>query len=133
MKKLLLLMMAGLLIVSCQKEEVQEIFDYGKVKSFHINGDYKSQDNSLKFTITAINDSRCPSDVVCVWEGKADVTIEVENPLEETIVLSTYDNRIDTVENFSIELVDVLPYPVSTDTIELEDYNVTLKILEIQF
>ena len=126
-------MMAGIILVSCEKEEVQEVFAFGTEKSFHLNGDYKSSDNSLKFTITAINDSRCPSDVVCVWEGKADVTIQVENPLPETLILNTYDNVIDTFENFSIELVDVLPYPISTDTIELEDYNVTLKILEIQF
>lgn len=127
----LLLACASLLLVSCQKETLPETFDLGIEKSFQIDGEYLSSDNSLKFSISDINDSRCPSDVVCVWEGKADVTIKVESPQPGTIVLSTYDNLIDTVGNFSFELKDVSPYPISTETIELEEYNLTLKITEL--
>ena len=132
MKKLFLLLIAlGILMVSCNEEELPEVFNFGVEKDFQLNGEYQSSDNSLKFTITAIDDSRCPSDVVCVWEGKADVTIKVESPVPGTIVLSTYNNLTDTVGNYSFELKDVSPYPISTETIELEDYDVTLKIMEL--
>jgi hypothetical protein len=70
--------------------------------------------------------------VVCVWEGKVDITIEMESPQSGSIVLSTFDNLIDTIDNFSFEIIEVLPYPISTSIIELEDYNVTLKIEELQ-
>jgi len=94
-------------IFACEKEEVNERFDFGMEKSFKIEGNYNSADNHLKFNITEINDST----------GK--------------ITLSTFDNLMDTVGNYSFELKDVLPYPISTETIELEEYEVTLKILEL--
>ena len=117
--------------ISCEKEIDPDSFSFGLENDFKINGEYHSVDNSLKFKITEINDSRCPSDVVCIWAGKTDVKIEVESPVTGTIVLSTYDNPVDTVGNFSFKIIDVLPYPISTKTIQLEDYNVTLKIVEL--
>lgn len=132
MKKILLILfIAALIFVSCNKETLPGTFIIGLEEDFQINIEYQSANNSIKFTITEINDSRCPGDVVCVWEGKADVKIEVESPQAGSIVLSTYDNLIDTVGNFSFELIDVSPYPISTENIKVEDYDVTLKILEL--
>lgn len=133
MKKLItLITISAFIIFSCEKNEIDENFDFGIEKSFQIEDHYLSHDNNLEFSITAINDSRCPSDVVCVWEGKADVTIKVESPQVGIITLSTYNNLIDTVGNYSFELKDVSPYPISTKTIKLEEYQVTLKILELE-
>lgn len=132
MKKICFLMiLSGILLVSCNDEEMPESFDMGVEKSFRTDIEYQSSDNQLKFSILNIDDSRCPSDVTCVWEGKADVTVEVKSPQTGTLILSTYNNQIDTVGNYSFELKDVSPYPVSTETINLEDYNVTLKIVEL--
>jgi len=125
----LFLALIAISFISCEKETVPDSFSFGLENDFKINGEYHSVDNSLKFKITEINDSRCPSDVVCIWAGKTDVKIEVESPVTGTIVLSTYDNPVDTVGNFSFKIIDVLPYPISTKAIQLEDYNVTLKIV----
>jgi hypothetical protein len=118
--------------ISCNKQELSDSFSLGLENEFKINGVYHSSDNSLKFSITEINDSRCPSDVVCVWAGKADVKIKVESPFSGNLVLSTMNNgfykNIDTLGNYSFQLVDVSPYPISTEEIKLEDYSVTLKI-----
>ncbi len=130
-KKFLLIMFIGLLIFSCKNETELENFSLGFEDNFRFGAEYQSNNNLLKFKITEINDSRCPSDVVCIWAGKTDVKIEVESPVTGTIVLSTYDNPVDTVGNFSFKIIDVLPYPISTKTIQLEDYNVTLKIVEL--
>ncbi len=117
--------------VSCDNETVSDSFSLGFESDFKINGDYHSVDNLLNFSITEINDSRCPSDVVCVWEGKADVKIDVKSPVSGLLILSTYDQLVDTIGNYSFELLDVSPYPISTRVIELEEYNVTLKIVEL--
>jgi len=117
--------------ISCDKESVSESFNLGLENDFKINGEYHSVDNSLNFSIIEINDSRCPSDVVCIWEGKADVKIEVKSPVQGTFTLSTYNHLKDTLGNYSFELKDVSPYPVSTKTIQLEEYDVTLKIEEL--
>lgn len=118
-------------LVSCDNETVSDSFSLGLENDFKINGEYHSTDNSLNFSVTEINDSRCPSDVVCVWQGKADVKIEVKSPVRGSIMLNTFDNLIDTLGNYSFELKDVSPYPISTKVIKLEEYNVTLKIVEL--
>jgi len=114
--------------ISCDEEPIPDSFSFGVENEFKINGDYHSIDNSLNFTITDVNDSRCPSDVVCIWAGKVDVKIKVESPVPGTITLSTYDNPVDTIGNYSFKITDVSPYPISTKTIKLEDYVVLLKI-----
>ncbi|GAB1450592.1 hypothetical protein MASR2M47_06480 [Draconibacterium sp.] len=126
-----LFLLTSISLVSCNKETVSESFSLGLENDFKIHGEYNSVDNSLNFEIVEINDSRCPSDVVCVWQGKADVKIEIKNPVRGSIMLNTFDNRIDTVGNYSFELKDVTPYPISTKVIKLEAYNVTLKIVEL--
>jgi len=128
----LFLALIAISFISCEKETDPDSFSFGLENDFKINGEYHSADNSLKFKITEINDSRCPSDVVCIWAGKTDVKIEVESPVTGTITLSTYNNPVDTVGNFSFKIIDVLPYPISTKTIQLKDYQVTLKIVELK-
>jgi hypothetical protein len=133
MKKFILAtFIAALLSVSCNNEELPDTFEIGSEQEFQFGELNQSDDNSLKFSITEINDSRCPSDVVCVWQGAAVVKIDIKNPQPAVIRLSTFDNLVDTVGKYSIKLVDVSPYPISTQSIELKDYHVILKIEEIQ-
>lgn len=129
-RKLFFIAFFGLVLSSCNYENEQDKLSTGFEEKFRPDTEY-FLDNSLKFKITEINDSRCPTDVVCIWAGKADVKIKVESPVSETFVLSTLDNKIDTVGNFSFELIEVSPYPVSTKTIKTEEYNVTLKITDL--
>lgn len=100
-------------------------------EDFQIGDEYFSEENSLEFKVSAIQDSRCASDVVCVWEGEAVVKVEVASPFSGTLELSTFDNQIDTLNNYSFELIQVSPYPISTEVIDLEDYEITLKIKEL--
>ncbi|HYQ59046.1 MAG TPA: hypothetical protein VEP89_17005 [Draconibacterium sp.] len=132
MRKLFVfIVLLGITIVSCHKEVLPELFNFDLEQEFKLHGNYESNDNSLQFSIVEINDSRCPVDVECVWAGKADVKIDVERPQQGSITLSTYDNLSDTVAGFSFELINVSPYPVSTETTELEDYEVTLRIVQL--
>ena len=129
-RKIFLLAFFGLVLFSCNYENEQDKLGTGFEEKFRPDTEY-FMDNSLKFKIIEINDSRCPTDVVCIWAGKADVKIKVESPVSETFVLSTLENKIDTVGNYSFELIEVSPYPVSTKTIKTEEYKVTLKITDL--
>jgi len=126
-------LLAVFLFVSCNKNELPDTFKIGFEEEFQHGEINLTNDNSLNFSIIEINDSRCPSDVTCIWEGKVDVKIEIKSPQKGNIILSTHNNRIDTFDVYSFELIDVSPYPITTETIELKDYKVTLKIEEIQF
>ena len=132
MKRLLLIPVFVLFLFSaCNDEEIPNAFEIGLEQDFQHGEINLSDNNTLKFLITEINDSRCPSDVVCVWAGKADVKIEIEAPQKGSLTLSTYDNRIDTFGVYVFQLIDVSPYPISTKNIELKDYDVKLKITEL--
>jgi hypothetical protein len=129
MKTLIWLLLApGIALFSCNSVNMTDTFSFDLEKSFQIGDAYFSTDHSLQFQITEINDSRCPSDVICVWQGEAVVKIEVKSPLTGTLELNTHNNLTDTIGSYSFELVDVSPYPVSTKTIELDEYQVTLLI-----
>ncbi len=128
MKTLFVLFTYLVLFSGCSEVIIPADFDLNEEESFKVNNEYMSTDNSLKIEIINIQDSRCPSDVVCVWQGEARVEIKLKESQTYSTVLSTYDNQIDTLGDYSIELIDVQPYPVSTEVIEMEDYHVKLKI-----
>lgn len=110
----------------CNKEEASKPFTLES--KFKIDQVFHITDNPLQFTIAEINDSRCPSDVVCVWAGQAEVKIIVKSPVQGTIVLNTFNHETDTLGAYVFQLVEVSPYPISTKTIALDEYEVTLKI-----
>lgn len=116
------------LFFSCETDEVKNDFIFGREERFVVNKEYISNDQSLKFSISEINDSRCPADVQCVWQGEALVAIKIVSSPPSEITLSTYDNLVDTVGIYSMELVDVSPYPLSTETLKDDDYTINLKI-----
>jgi hypothetical protein len=131
MKKLLLLIVPLVFLFSCHDEYFSDKFEFEEDNEFKINQKYLSEENNLKIEITNIEDSRCPADVVCVWQGEALVEIELEETQTFSTVLSTYDNQIDTLGNYSVELIDVQPYPLSDQVIKTEDYDITLRIKRI--
>jgi len=128
MKTLVLVSISLILMVACQDEPISEIFELNEEKVFMVNHEYELAGKNLQVKVTKIEDSRCPSDVVCVWQGEAKVTVATEQAGNFSTILSTYDNLIDTLGDYSIELISIQPYPVSDKVIKSEDYDVKLKI-----
>jgi len=87
----------------------------------------------IKF-VNVTEDSRCPSDVTCVWQGQAKILVNIEKngqSLGNFSLGSIVNDKKDTVQTFDhyfIQLVKVDPYPISTKKTELLDYVVTLKL-----
>jgi hypothetical protein len=69
-------------------------------------------------------DSRCPSDVVCIWEGegRVEIGLTVGDGPTVPVELSTGGPRTATQGGFTITLVELAPYPVSTRPHVPEDY-----------
>lgn len=89
--------------------------------------------NNLSIKVLNISDSRCPTGVVCVWQGEATVTLEVKenSSFDEaigTLILSTFHQPVDTVSGYIFRLIDVLPYPVYGVEVPEKDKKVVLKI-----
>ena len=90
--------------------------------------------NDLILEITGIDDTRCPIGQICSSSGNVFVTFEVYNngtSSQHKMKYSEMDQQsTDTIEGVVIEIVDVAPYRYSDDDINLEDYRVTIDVLE---
>jgi hypothetical protein len=74
-------------------------------------------------------DSRCPADAVCIQGGSAAVGITVTSDRSTNdYELHTGDMQPVRHEAFTIALVELVPYPFSSRTIEPEEYRATLTV-----
>ena len=90
-----------------------------------------AQVGSLRITFTGVTgDSRCPVDVVCVWEGDAVVRLSLRQSSgdAETRELHTADGRAVTFGGFSIALVRLDPAPRSTQPIPPASYRLVVRV-----
>lgn len=90
-----------------------------------------SEGLTLRFD-DVISDSRCPSDVVCVRAGEAEVKLSVKKGGAESSLLLveqglTSGLQVVKYSDYSIEF-RVEPYPVSTRVIAEADYQLKLKV-----
>lgn len=108
--------------IACEKsnEELLSI-DFGKAidleKSESVFYGSSSQ-NGLKVNVEEIYDSRCPLDVVCIWQGEAKVKLNIKSNIDSTsITLGISPNINDSLsfklnkENYQAILYSVNPYP----------------------
>jgi len=84
---------------------------------------------SENVTITFVEvtgDSRCPSDVVCIWQGQAMVTVAVRVGGTEigrqTLVIGADPAPSAAFGQYSVRLVGLEPYPQSSVPTDPEDY-----------
>ncbi len=83
-----------------------------------------------------LDDSRCPSQVACVWSGQARVAVAIwlADATPETKEFSTFSQPPDTTDThifqgFSIKLLTVTPYPETPgQPIPAGVYRVTLLV-----
>lgn len=81
------------------------------------------------------NDSRCPVDVVCVWQGNAEVEVGVALGMGPTVpyVLNTgSEPRSANLGTYQLTLVELRPAPVSTTSIPPATYVASLRLQRIR-
>lgn len=89
------------------------------------------------FTVKSVTeDSRCPKNVQCIWQGVASVELELMGiyTRPKTVVLSTttnpekgYFNTID-FNDLTIKLEEISPYPTQNKNFDTEKGNYTIGI-----
>jgi hypothetical protein len=78
-----------------------------------------------------LGDSRCPKDVVCVWEGEGRVELGLtmgDGPTTP-VELNTRGPVTVTYAGYVVTMLALDPYPVSTESHPAEDYVVRLRIV----
>lgn len=93
-----------------------------------------AQVESLTITfLRVVQDSRCPTDVLCFWRGDAEVELLVIHPEtgRKRIMLHTmWRRRATPVDEYLLRLNRLDPYPKTTFPIPQREYRVTLTVLE---
>lgn len=76
-------------------------------------------------------DSRCPSDVQCVWAGDAGINLGLQSTAAASQVSTLHtslDPRMVTYSGYRIRVVGLAPIPRSGSPIPAEKYVVTLEV-----
>jgi hypothetical protein len=87
---------------------------------------FDAENLEVKF-VAIDSDSRCPSDVACVWAGEVVVRLAVRKD-RRTKELAIKGNQNLPVEGFVVSVLEVLPPASSSQRIAPADYRVTLKV-----
>ena len=85
--------------------------------------------NGLEFILHDVDDSRCPSDVTCVWEGQVTATIQIQNQTHMKTVDFVLNDSYTFFSPYKIILRDVSPFPISTE--KPDDHIVTLVMFSL--
>ena len=82
--------------------------------------------NDLRLTFKSIEgDSRCPTDVVCVWAGDAEIALRIEQGNQAAVAAlhTTLDPKKTVWNGYTISLVTVTPTRKSTTSVDPADYR----------
>jgi hypothetical protein len=116
--------------------------EFGKPFGIKINQTafIESEDVRIKF-VDVTEDSRCPSDVVCVWEGQATILLDAvlgsedANRFHLTIrgsggSVDGNDSKI--IDQYSVTLASLQPYPKASEKIKPSDYVAELVVDKLE-
>jgi hypothetical protein len=93
----------------------------------------ESEDLDIQFT-DVIGDSRCPSETQCVFQGQVEITLHVvrgDRDLGNVNLIrqaGLENAAIAKLDGYSIQLLDVKPYPKTAQSIDLSDYTAILEV-----
>ena len=92
----------------------------------------RDQDLSVAFKAVGA-DSRCPSDVACVWAGDAELLLRLKGVpgVHDTILHTTLDPKTLTVSRTTLEVLGLSPAPVSTSGTDPRSYRLRLRVTSI--
>ncbi len=131
-----LLLTIAFLALSCNnKLKIKsDSFTLGVPFVVRMNKTAKQTNGDLQLTLTGIpEDSRCPVDVNCIWEGQVKLFIDAAVPsqksnLEFKVEKSKMGMVSNNFEGYKILINNVQPDPVSGEKTSLEEYVVELLV-----
>jgi hypothetical protein len=137
---LILIGLFAISVISLEKESFSQedtmsiVANLGSEFVLHMSQSAEIVDEDMRITFVNVTaDSRCPADVMCVWQGRAETQVFVQKGDEEFIVTLSIGGDSSPEESifdsYLIQLVELSPYPYSSKTIQAEEYAATFKII----
>ncbi|KAA3598412.1 MAG: hypothetical protein DWQ06_11875 [Calditrichaeota bacterium] len=110
-----------------KKESIDEVvkIDFGKTAKLG-NG------SEITFS-NLISDSRCPIGAKCVWEGTAEIGLELiqgeqRHKFSLELISKRKDSKLDTL-GYSFEFQSLTPYPKLNSEIPKENYQAAISVI----
>lgn len=107
------------------------------VTKLNFGASLQYEDIRIKF-VEVVQDSRCPKAVQCIWEGEVIVLIAIfknDKKVEQKKLtispkysLKEQIGNLFSSERLNISGFNVLPYPVASNKIPMEDYYIQLDV-----
>jgi hypothetical protein len=91
------------------------------------------KDHNINLTfIDVLEDSRCPSDVICIWEGTVtlEINIHYNNQDLGNFILNLTNLHKASFMGYYVQFENLEPYPISTETILKSSYYATFVVKE---
>ena len=96
---------------------------------FEIKMNQSVQFEDLELIFGDVEDTRCPLDVACPWEGDVTVRATIKNQTHRISAHFTPDYTFSYLTPYEITLVGIQPHPISTEKTE---YVATINISKIE-
>lgn len=106
---------------------------YGDTITLAYNECVNDPENRISICLdSVVNDSRCPTGVMCIWEGNAEVRFRLEQPDQRRVMFNLNTHRgfrnDTTISGYKITLTGLNPYPVYNRETDPRDYKAELLI-----
>lgn len=118
----------------CQKEDTVKSNDELPLNQEVVIGNGKTLENKseeISITMNAVvEDSRCPTEVDCVWEGDAKVKFlfTAGGKSNEINLHTTLTPKDTTFDKYTIALIKLDPHPKNTEVIPQAEYKATIVV-----
>ncbi len=138
-------LLALLMVTSCNKNDDDDGGSnsiLGQTIEINFGESVMVNSDGIILSFTGIDDSRCPSDVICITAGEAKATfvLALTGGSTEDVVLTSpglcfeQDGSCGETKNagaYSFQLLSIDPYPITTAIPTANDYKVKMIIDEL--
>ena len=131
MKAVLAMVVVALALAGCAIPTDVDA-NFGEVFSLNVGQQAILEDGGVIRFVRVTEDSRCPEDAACAWEGNAEVLLELieKGATPRPFTLNThepYGNEVN-LQGYTISLYNLHPTQHTERTINPEDYIVELRV-----
>lgn len=127
-------------IFGCKKSSDGPLPNPAETDTFFVKMNQAVAVPSGGFTIrldSVLSDSRCPTNVICVWEGRMDArfsiikndAVAIDTLAVGAIDAANWPDDKTTQFGFKIQLIEMAPYPENPGTIAQAEYVAKLLVL----
>ena len=121
---------------SCEKDDITTTVDFDLNESIEIKYNQLASLNTIDLqlmVVEVLEDSRCPKDAQCIWEGQVRLNLEIiyqgVKSYEEVTFLGSSTDEL-TIGEYLIQLTNVTPDNEIDEVIELDDYTFSFVVME---